>query len=62
MTAAAGGREARTDPLGRFRIEGIPSAGPLPELEVRGAGRRTLRTVLEGKSSVDDLLLRVEGE
>ncbi|MCK6482312.1 MAG: carboxypeptidase-like regulatory domain-containing protein [Planctomycetes bacterium] len=62
MTAAAAGQEARTDAMGRFRIEGIPAAAPLPDLEVKGAGRRPLRIALEGRSSVDDLLLRAEGE
>ena len=62
MEIRVGDRAARTDARGRFLVEGLPAREPFPDLEARGAGRKTLRIPLPVDRPLDDLLLRVERE
>jgi hypothetical protein len=64
MRVAAGGVEAETDRLGRFRLEALtaPAAGTAIPFEVSGAGRATVRRDVPADGAFDDLAFRVPAE
>ena len=60
-----GGREVRTDDLGRFSIPDLPASmadREPPILEVSGRGRKSVRRALPFEAGVDDLLFHLERE
>lgn len=65
MEVRLGERTAVTDDFGRFQLGVVPASlleREAPEIEVKGAGRKTVRRALPLDARADDLLLRVERE